>query len=164
MFGRRGPRPFPVWLRAPIGALFLAIGILLLLAEAGVIEGAERENIVAGIAAGVCAAALGAMLLLGVFTGVGDLGERPARMRVPVRIVLDAFGYIVGFGLVALFAFIGLTTDWGGAGGLFPRFVFCGLALLFGAPLAYALGRAIWRAVRGLPYDDDQRPLPPDRG
>ncbi|MES1199107.1 MAG: hypothetical protein ABUS48_03915 [Pseudomonadota bacterium] len=144
-------------MRVPIGAIFLIVGVLVLLMEAGLFGEPVRENIVVGVVAGGAFAAVGAMILLGVFTGVGDLGERPRAMRLVTRLALDALGYAFGLGFVAMLAFIGIRVDWGDAGVL-PRIVFCGFALLLGGALLYTLGRAVVRAVRGLPYDDGSTP------
>jgi hypothetical protein len=156
MFGRPGPKRFPIWLRLPIGIVFFAVGALLVLMEAGVIGDPRdlvRENQLAGYIAGVAFAVVGMLLLLGAFTGVDDYGNRPAKMGLATRLLLDAAGYVSGLGFAAMLGFIGLDAGFGDAG-IFPRVAFCGFAILFGALSVYALARAVFRAVRGLPYDD----------
>lgn len=152
----RGGGPVPKTTRIVVGAIATLLGALSIwlgvqaaMGRAGDTEGPPWIAIVFGVMMG----GLGLMLAVG---GVGDNGERPASMRLPMRLFIDSMGYLFGFGFAFFMgaaAYQSATQSEGGAA-LVLVMGFSFFALLIGGFSMYALVRALVRAVRGQPYDD----------
>lgn len=163
MFGKRSGGPVPRWMRFGVGAIASLIGAgvlwLALNISAGKVEGATDSPVTYLFALAMLG--LGLTVFVGALVGVGDRGERPAAMSLPMRMLLDAFGYLWSFGMVGFTAYMALSPDpGGGAPAIIGRIIFGVFALLFGGFTLFSLGRAIARALSGKPYDDGA-PEPP---
>lgn len=145
MFGRGGP--IPRGTRFVVGAIASLVGALVLwLAiriSAGEAEGATDDPTLAYIFAAAMLG-IGLIVLIGAIAGVGDRGERPATMGVPMRILLDALGYVFGFAFAAMMAFWALAPE----APIIARIGFGSFALLIGGASAYALIDAIVTSLR----------------
>jgi hypothetical protein len=146
MFGR-GDRSIPRGTRLVVGAIasLAGAGVLWLAfrISAGEVEGATDDPTIAYIF-GASMLALGLTVFIGAVAGVGDRGERPETMSLPMRILLDALGYVFGFAFAAMMAFWALMPE----APLIARIGFGLFALLVGGASAYALIEAIVKTVR----------------
>lgn len=146
MFGRRSG-PIPRGTRLVVGAIATLVGAgvlwLAIRISAGEAEGATDDPTVAYIFA-IAMLGMGLTVFIGAIAGVGDNGERPETMGVPMRVLLDALGYVFGFAFAAMMAFWALMPE----APLIARLGFGFFALLVGGASAYALIDAIIQAVR----------------
>lgn len=161
MFGKRSGGPIPRTTRFVLGAIASLVGAAVLWQafqiSAGKVEGADDSPLTYFFA--LTMLGLGLMVFVGAVAGVGDRGERPASMSLPMRLLVDGFGYVWGLGFAGFAAYLALGPDTGsGAAALFGRIVFGFFALLIGGFTLVALVDALRRAARGLPYDDGQPP------
>lgn len=122
------------------GAFVLWLAIRISRGEA---EGATDDPTLAYIFAAAMLG-MGLTVFIGAIAGVGDSGERPAAMSLPMRILLDALGYVFGFGFAAMMAYWALAPETP----IVVRLGFGLFALLVGGASAYALFDAIVRSTR----------------
>jgi hypothetical protein len=146
MFGRGGG-PIPRGTRFVVGAIASLVGAFVLwLAiriSRGEAEGATDDPTVAYFFAAAMLG-MGLTVFIGAIAGVGDKGERPETMSLPMRILLDALGYVFGFAFAAMMAFWALTPE----APLIVRIGFGLFALLVGGASAYALIDAVVKSTR----------------
>lgn len=147
MFGRRGGGPVPRGTRFVVGAIASLVGTgvlwLAIRISRGEAEGATDDPTIAYFF-GAAMLGLGLMLLIGAFAGVGDEGERPANMSLAMRVLLDALGYVFGFGFAAMMAFWALAPETP----MIARLGFGFFALLIGGFSVYALVDAVVQSTR----------------
>lgn len=147
MFGGKRGGPIPRGTRLVVGAIASLVGALVLWLgiriSTGEAEGATDDPTIAYIFAAAMLG-IGLTVFIGAVAGVGDKGERPANMSLPMRILLDALGYLFGFAFAAMMAFWALTPG----APFVVRLGFGLFALLIGGASAYALMDAIVQAVR----------------
>jgi hypothetical protein len=145
MFGRGGP--IPRGTRFVVGAIASLVGAFVLwraiLISMGEAEGATDDPTLPYIFAAAMLG-IGLTVLIGAIAGVGDAGERPANMSLPMRVLLDALGYVFGFAFAAMMAFWALAPETP----FVVRLGFGLFALLIGGASAYALIDAILRSLR----------------
>jgi high-affinity K+ transport system ATPase subunit B len=153
MFGRRrGPRqPVPAKARIVFGAVSLTIGALLVWLSIAA-NATERGSVTGLVIVVAVTASLGLNLILGVLAGVDGHGRRPASMSVAMRLALDGLSFVFMFAAAAFFALIARVSA--ARGEVAPLLVFGLVSFVFGAALAWMLGRIVIRALRGEPYDD----------
>lgn len=147
MFGRKRGSAIPRGTRFVVGAIASLVGALVLwLAiriSRGEAEGATDDPTVAYFF-GAAMLGLGLMVFIGAFAGVGDEGERPANMSLPMRILLNALGHVFGFGFAAMMAFWALAPETP----MFARLGFGFFALLIGGLSVYALVDSVVQSIR----------------
>lgn len=147
MLGRRGGGPISRGARFVIGAIASLVGAgvlwLAMRISAGEVEGATDDPTLAYIFA-IAMLSMGLTVFIGAVVGVGDRGERPETIGQPMRILLDALGYVFGFAFAAMMAYWALTPE----APLIARFAFGLFALLIGGASAYALIESIVRSIR----------------
>ena len=145
MFGRRSG-PIPKGTRLVVGAIASLVGAgvlwLAIRISAGEVDGATDDPTVAYFFAATMLG-LGLTALIGAIAGVGDEGERPANMSLPMRILLDGLGYAFGFGFAAMMGYLALAPGTP----LVACLGFGAFALLIGGGSAYALVQAIIKAT-----------------
>lgn len=146
MFGRGGG-PVPRRTRFVVGAIASLVGALVLwLAiriSLGVAEGATDDPTIAYIFAAAMLG-LGLTVFLGAVAGVGDSGERPAKMGLAMRVLLDGLGYTFSFAFAAMAAYWALAPE----APIVARLGFGFFALLIGGASAWALAGAIATTLR----------------
>ena len=146
MFGRGGG-PIPRGTRFVVGAIASLVGAFVLWlairSSRGEAEGATDDPTVAYFFAAAMLG-MGLTVFIGAIAGVGDKGERPETMSLPMRILLDALGYVFGFAFAAMMAFWALTPE----APLMVRIGFGLFALLVGGASAYALIAAVVKSMR----------------
>jgi hypothetical protein len=146
MFGRRSG-PIPRGARFVIGAIASLAGAgvlwLAMRISAGEAAGATDDPTIAYIFA-IAMLGLGLTVFIGAVAGVGDRGERPDRMGLAMRILLDSLGYMFGFAFAAMMAFWALMPE----APLIARLGFGLFALLVGGASLYALIDAIVQTMR----------------
>jgi hypothetical protein len=123
-----------------VGAFVLWLAIRISRGEA---EGATDDPTLAYIFAAAMLG-IGLTVLIGAIAGVGDRGERPATMSLPMRILLDALGYVFGFAFAAMMTYWALAPETP----IVARAGFGLFALLIGGASAYALIDAIVTSLR----------------
>lgn len=123
-----------------IGAFVLWLAVRISLGEA---EGATDDPMIAYFFA-IAMLGLGLTIFIGAIAGVGDEGERPESMGLPMRILLDGLGHVFGFAFAGMAAAWALTPE----APLVARIGFGAFALLIGGASAYALIDAIAKSTR----------------
>ncbi|MGE0595606.1 MAG: hypothetical protein AB7G40_16925 [Hyphomonadaceae bacterium] len=161
MFGKRSGGPVPRTTRFILGAIASLVGAGVLWQafniSAGRVEGATGSPTIYFFAFAMLG--MGLTVFIGALAGVGDRGERPAAIGLPMRLLLDAFGYMWAAGFAGFAAYMALSPDLGGgAAAIIGRSVFGLFALLIGGFTLVALLNALSRALRGLLYEDGSPP------
>lgn len=138
------------------GLVALALGASFLLA---LISGEPNPQAQGGalfLAYLICSmlVASGVLLMLSVFAGIADDGERPATVQPLARFVLDALGWVFLVGLALMFTLIALMDGWDGytLAAIAGRIAFGAVALLVWTLIGYGVvDAARGRGRRGQP-------------
>ncbi|MEZ5959302.1 MAG: hypothetical protein R3C30_02590 [Hyphomonadaceae bacterium] len=128
-----------------IGALVLWLAIRISLGEAeGATDNGATDNPTIVYLFAIAMLGMGLTILIGALAGVGDNGERPESMGLPMRILLDGLGHAFGFGFAGAAAFWALMPD----APLVARLGFGFFALLIGGASIYALVGGIMKSMK----------------
>ncbi len=132
------------------GLCSIGWGGFILLAVTGAIGEPEGEGpIRVFYLFGLIFAAIGAMLMTGVASGVKDNGDRPPAMGWPMRVLLDLLGWVFLIGMAVMFSFFALDSHggWSGDAAVLGRLGFAVIALVLWSVAALALVQSLGKRL-----------------